>query len=67
MTPTRVAVLAIVTALSACGKPDAPPSDGGAGTETPSGGDDFTRRVYERNFVFASLSGDSVFMVPWVM
>ncbi len=39
----------------------------GQGTPAPTVDGNFTQRVYERNFVFASLNGDSLFLVPWMM
>lgn len=53
--------------LAACGEPVPEP------TATPSGQDESAstegaaRPVYEQSFVFASLSGDSAFLVPWLM
>lgn len=52
--------------VTACGSPEreAPPlppaeGEGAAGN--------FRGRIYERNFVFTTLSGDSTLLVPWLM
>ncbi|MGD8320147.1 MAG: hypothetical protein PVJ02_06825 [Gemmatimonadota bacterium] len=59
--------LAVIAALSSCGQPEeAPQRPPATGAETPVPGN-FRGRVYERNFVFTTLSGDSAFMVPWLM
>lgn len=56
-----LAVLTIGCSDSAPELPDEPAANGttaeGAGPETPS---------FEQNFVFANVSGDSVFLVPWL-
>ena len=57
----------VLASVVACGPPEAAPptgTEGGAPVETDG---NFTRRIYERNFVFASLDGDSLFIVPWMM
>jgi len=64
---TQTAVLALVALAIGCGESaPAPPAEplgdgteaGGAGLETPT---------FEQNFVFADVSGDSVFLVPWLI
>ena len=63
-------ILTAVAALlvgSGCGEPaPEPPSEP---EESPVGRTDgtFRGRAYERNFVFASVAGDSVFLVPWLI
>jgi len=59
--------LLAVAVVAACGEPDQAPSAGSDGAEAVEGGGNFTPRVYERNFVFVSPEGDSVFFVPWFM
>ncbi|HET9948482.1 MAG TPA: hypothetical protein VFQ22_06150 [Longimicrobiales bacterium] len=59
------ALLALLVA--ACGEatpnpPDAPES-GGAGDAEPGA----ERQTFEQSFVFAAVSGDSAFFVPWLM
>lgn len=70
MTLTRRANALLTGALvfaGACSGPDPAPSAGTERDLTPAEDGNFTQRVYERNFVFASLNGDSVFLVPWLM
>lgn len=61
-----VAALA-VSALAGCSgpEPEAAPID--PTTPAPEAAGNFPGRSYERNFVFAALTGDSVFLVPWLM
>ena len=70
MTPRRVSsttLLLAATGLLGCGEPETAPAPGeGAGPRAPVPSD-FVERVYERNFVFVSLEGDSAFIVPWLM
>lgn len=64
-------ILALATVLStavstACGAPDSePPPVPEAAAESASR--NFRGRIYERNFVFTTLTGDSTFLVPWLM
>ncbi len=53
--------------LAACGPSaaDTPAHGGDDRTATAEG--TFSARSYERNFVFASLDGDSIFLVPWLL
>ena len=70
MTLTRRTNALLTGALvfaSACVGTDPEPSAGTEGNQPPAEDGNFTQRVYERNFVFASLNGDSVFLVPWMM
>jgi hypothetical protein len=62
-----VAALTLCVSLVACGEPTPEPpaqpsSTSGATTEAESG-----PSVYEQDYVFASVTGDSVFLVPWMM
>lgn len=70
MTPRRAAVTAFILTLLTvlgCGDPEAPPPQGSRGSSPPSEDGDSVVSVYERNFVFASLEGDSAFIVPWLI
>jgi len=63
----RLPVLALCAAvLAACGAPESEPAPlPEAAGESAAG--NFRGRVYERNFVFTTLTGDSAFVVPWLM
>ena len=51
----------------ACGETEQPAPQGPTdGTEVADSGN-LNRRFYERNFVFASVAADSVFIVPWLL
>lgn len=63
---SRLAPAALVTVL-ACGESDQAPPPGADGAAPPPDDGNFVQSVYERNLVFASLEGDSVFIVPWLM
>jgi hypothetical protein len=67
VTRTTLRILAACVVLSGgCAAPDAdstPPTNGGE--EAVAG--NFRGRIYERNFVFTTLAGDSAFLVPWMM
>ena len=65
--PPRRAWVLTALAATACGPPEpvaeeAPqaPSE----VETPG---NFRGRIYERNFVFTTVSGDTTFLVPWIL
>lgn len=61
-----VALTLAAAALAGCGDDQAEPAD----PPSPAGGGapgDFRGRIYERNLVFTTLSGDSAFLVPWLM
>jgi hypothetical protein len=63
----RALAFLLVGLASACGdrQPDPPATPSGSGeSESVEGGESPT---YEQAFVFASLSQDSVFLVPWLM
>jgi hypothetical protein len=63
----RAAAVGLGLALAACGTDtEAPPPSTSPGTASPGDGN-FEAREYERNFVFASMEGDSVFIVSWMM
>lgn len=59
--------VALLAAVGACREPQQAPPRGGDGDTAPEEDGNFTSRIYERNFVFASLDGDSIFLVPWMM
>lgn len=65
--PRLLAGLAILATSIGCREPAPVLPDGSQSGPVPSDEGGFTRRVYERNFVFASLDGDGVFIVPWMM
>ena len=53
--------------LMACSADEPQESAAGApGSETPASGN-FQERIYERHFVFTTLTGDSAFIVPWLI
>ncbi|MDX1645525.1 MAG: hypothetical protein R3304_00165 [Longimicrobiales bacterium] len=64
--PLRVASIFLLLSLG-CGDPQEPSSQGSDPRMPPVEEGDFVESVYERNFVFASLEQDSVFIVPWLM
>lgn len=51
---------------AACSEPERQPTQGPAGSEPAADSGNFVESVYERNLVFASLEGDSAFIVPWL-
>jgi hypothetical protein len=68
--PRRLVALLVgpwVLVALACGEPERPPSQGTRTGDAAADSGDFVGRVFERNFVFASLEGDSVFFVPWLL
>lgn len=66
-TATRtVLTAAAVALLGACGSPERAP-EGSPQTPQAATPGNFRGRIYERNFVFTTLSGDSAFLVPWLM
>lgn len=60
------AVAALLVALGACRSDQAEPDEAPAAAEEGTPGN-FRGRIYERNLVFTTLSGDSAFLVPWLM
>lgn len=63
----HIGPLAILAVASACGAPEPPPEAGPEAGQSADADGHFTRRVYERSFVFVSLDGDSVFIASWMM
>jgi hypothetical protein len=59
--------VATAAVFAACSGDAPPPSQGAAGAAQPADSGNFEGRVYERNFVFAAVDDDSVFIVPWMM
>lgn len=58
----------LLTAASlACGGPESAPQSSPEGQGETAVPGNFRGRIYERNFVFTTLSGDSAFLVPWLM
>lgn len=55
---------ALLTASCSDDEPVPPQQTGSA--ESPDAATSFSRRSYERSFVFARLDGDSLFLVPWM-
>jgi hypothetical protein len=63
----RLAGLALCAHLSGCGEPaPAPPATPSDAAER-AGAEGAARPTYEQSFVFASLTEDSLFLVPWLM
>ena len=64
---SRLAGLGVTLLLVACGRgaPETPAESGD--DRAPIADGNFSARSYERNFVFASLDGDSIFLVPWLL
>lgn len=62
-----VAVLVTLGVAAGCGEQEQAPASGGGGTPPAPDPGNSVQSVYERNLVFASLEGDSVFIVPWLM
>ena len=66
-TLVRSGLAAVAAAtLAACGGDAEPPEQGASGGPLPTDPGNFEGRVYERNFVFAAVDGDAVFIVPWM-
>jgi hypothetical protein len=62
--PLAIATCALV---AACGEPAADPPATPSGQEASTSEVGGARPTYEQSFVFASVSEDSVFLVPWLM
>lgn len=60
-------VVGLGTLVVACSEPEGQPNQRPTDGEPEADSGNFVASVYERNFVFASLQGDSVFLVPWLM
>jgi len=65
VSPGLIAGLALLAA--ACGSPEEEPAAEPAAEGSTDAAASFRGRVYERNVVFMALSGDSAFVVPWLM
>lgn len=63
-TPT---CLLFAVASMACGAPETTPQVSPDTQGQPVASGNFRGRIYERNFVFTALSGDSAFVVPWLI
>ena len=61
------ALLLLTAATLACGGDEPVPEGGPAPEGEAVQPGNFRGRVYERNFVFTTLTGDSAFVVPWLM
>lgn len=57
----------LAVGLVACGEPAPEPQAAPAGADAGGDGAAGANPVYEQSFVFASVSEDSVFLVPWLM
>ncbi|MDH3227420.1 MAG: hypothetical protein OEM67_10080 [Thermoleophilia bacterium] len=53
--------------VAACGEPAPEPPVTPSGDGASAAEEGVGNPTYEQNFVFASVSGDSVFLVPWIM
>ncbi|MGB1841967.1 MAG: hypothetical protein ACPHWZ_12730 [Longimicrobiales bacterium] len=58
---------AILGVALACGDTEQPVPQGPTNGTAVADSGNLDRRFYERNFVFASVAADSVFIVPWLM
>jgi hypothetical protein len=58
---------AAVAGLAACGGDAELPDEGRVDSGLLPDSGNFEGRIYERDFVFAAVDGDSVFIVPWMM
>jgi len=67
LTLRRSAVLALVAFAIACGESEPAPPAEPLGEGTEAGGTGGEIPTFEQNFVFANVSGDSVFLVPWLI
>lgn len=65
LSPGLMAGLALLAA--ACGGPEEEPAAEQAAEGPGDAAASFRGRIYERNVVFMALSGDSAFVVPWLM
>ncbi len=66
----RLLSLVVVTGavlLAGCGGAEDDPAEEPQTKAATEAAASFRGRIYERNFVFIALSGDSAFMVPWLM
>ena len=63
----RVLAPVLLVTSVACGEAAPVPSAEPLGEGTDAGGANVTTPVFEQHFVFASVSGDSLFLVPWII
>jgi hypothetical protein len=63
----RALALALLASAIACGESEPAPLAEPLGEGTEAGGAGLERPTFEQNFVFANVSGDSVFLVPWLI
>jgi hypothetical protein len=67
--PGRLSAAGLLAVLLAvgCGAPEAEPTGRPEASESQPTQGNFHGRIYERSFVFTTLTGDSAFVVPWLM
>lgn len=63
----RALAVALLVSPIACGDSEPAPPAEPIGEGTDANGEGIATPVFEQNFVFASVSGDSVFLVPWMI
>ena len=63
----RAGLLGILGVTFACADTEQPALEGPVNGTMVADSGNLDRRYYERNFVFASVAADSVFLVPWLM
>jgi hypothetical protein len=66
-TPVPALALAALVVLTGCGPSEPAPARDTVTAGGASAPGTFRGRIYERNFVFTTLTGDSTFLVPWLM
>lgn len=67
LAPRHVAALLLGAQLMACGEAAPEPPVQASSRPGDSAAPGAERSVYEQDFVFASVTGDSAFLVPWMM
>lgn len=67
MNRSNALVLVALLLLSGCGPSEPAPARDAVSRGGDSAPGNFRGRIYERNFVFTTLTGDSAFAVPWLM
>ncbi len=65
--PLTSALVLIAAAAAACGGPEGQPESQPPEEEQAAAATAFRGRIYERNFVFTTLTGDTAFVVSWLM
>jgi hypothetical protein len=65
--PPALLALAALLASAGCRPTEPPPTRDAVAAGRESAPRDFRGRIYERNFVFTTLTADSTFLVPWLM